>query len=50
VARDRKALRRLTLLGWSVLRFWEHDLRSPQRVLRRLARANLKPSKFHLRA
>lgn len=38
-ARDRLVTRTLRRLGWRVLRFWEHDLRSPARILRRLAAA-----------
>jgi DNA mismatch endonuclease (patch repair protein) len=39
MARDRSARYRLRKRGWSVLTFWEHDLRSEQYVLGRLTRA-----------
>jgi DNA mismatch endonuclease (patch repair protein) len=38
MARDRRVVRRLRRLGWSVLTVWECQLRQPQRVRRRLAR------------
>jgi DNA mismatch endonuclease (patch repair protein) len=37
--RDRQVDRRLKLLGWRVLRVWEHDIRKDmRRVLRRIER------------
>lgn len=38
-ARDRAVARLLRGKGWSVLRFWEHDLKHPDRVARRIARS-----------
>jgi DNA mismatch endonuclease (patch repair protein) len=38
-ARDREAARLLREKGWRVLRFWEHDLPVPAKILRRLGRA-----------
>jgi DNA mismatch endonuclease, patch repair protein len=35
-ARDRSVNRKLRQKGWRVLRIWEHDLRQPQKVLKRL--------------
>jgi DNA mismatch endonuclease (patch repair protein) len=37
VNRDRASTRRLKGAGWRVLRAWEHALRSPEAVARRLA-------------
>lgn len=34
-ARQRTALRRL---GWSVLRIWEHDLRNPSKIIKKISR------------
>jgi DNA mismatch endonuclease (patch repair protein) len=36
--RDREVTRALRGDGWRVVRFWEHDLRHEERVLRRLSR------------
>jgi DNA mismatch endonuclease (patch repair protein) len=38
-ARDRQTGRVLRLRGWRVLRIWEHELKTPARVLRRVNRA-----------
>lgn len=38
VARDRKVIRKLRRLGWSVLVVWECELRSPEKLERRLLR------------
>lgn len=38
-ARDRRVNRELRQLGWRVLRIWEHEFKSPARVLARVARA-----------
>lgn len=35
--RDRGNARRLRRAGWRVLRFWEHSLRAPESVARRIA-------------
>ena len=32
-ARDRRVNRELRKLGWRVIRIWEHDLKSPNRIL-----------------
>lgn len=37
IARDRSVTRKLRKQGWSVIRFWEHDLRYPERVARRVS-------------
>lgn len=39
IARDRKVSRQLRLLGWSVLRFWEHSLINSDMVVARIRRA-----------
>ena len=39
VERDRRVTRALRYEGWRVLRIWEHDLRRPERSIRRLLRA-----------
>lgn len=36
--RDRRVLRELRSLGWSVMTFWEHDLRRDEYVIKRLQR------------
>lgn len=36
--RDRRVLRELRSLGWSVMTFWEHDLRRGEYVIKRLQR------------
>ena len=38
-ARDRKVNRTLWSRGWHVVRLWEHELRNPERCLRRIMRA-----------
>lgn len=40
--RDQRISRRLRSYGWSVLRFWESDLRNDQATVRRLERALLR--------
>lgn len=37
--RDRQVRRKLCRLGWRVLRVWQHDLREPDRVVRRVTRS-----------
>ena len=37
--RDRTVTRTLRRAGWQVLRIWEHELRQPTRVVRRIERA-----------
>ena len=37
--RDKLVCRRLNASGWRVLRFWQHDLRQPKKVSRRLMRS-----------
>jgi DNA mismatch endonuclease (patch repair protein) len=39
MARDRKMNRALRRAGWRVVRIWEHELKAPARVVRRVARA-----------
>ncbi len=39
VARDRAVTRTLRSAGWRVLRLWEHELRRPPVVVRRIERA-----------
>ncbi|MDD1777835.1 MAG: very short patch repair endonuclease [Candidatus Helarchaeota archaeon] len=41
VARDRKANEELRNKGWQVLRFWEHSLKKPKRVVSRIRKALL---------
>jgi DNA mismatch endonuclease (patch repair protein) len=36
--RDRRVLRELRSLGWSVMTFWEHDLQRDEYVIKRLQR------------
>ncbi|MDW8405516.1 very short patch repair endonuclease [Chloroflexus sp.] len=36
IKRDRKIRSALRRQGWSVLRFWEHDLKNPEKVMRRV--------------
>lgn len=36
--RDKLVNRTLRLAGWSVLRFWDHDLKNPKRIFVRLRR------------
>jgi DNA mismatch endonuclease (patch repair protein) len=36
IRRDRETARRLKEAGWRVLRVWEHALRSPESVVRRI--------------
>jgi DNA mismatch endonuclease (patch repair protein) len=38
-ARDLKANLALRRMGWRVLRLWEHDLRTPDKLLRRVQKA-----------
>ena len=38
VSRDRRTAAGLRRTGWKVVRIWEHELRSPDRVARRLER------------
>ncbi|WP_440642253.1 very short patch repair endonuclease [Bradyrhizobium sp. PUT101] len=38
VRRDAAVRRKLNSLGWSVLRVWQHDLRNPNKVGRRVSR------------
>jgi len=39
IARDRRVSRKLRREGWSVLRFWEHDIeRKPEKCRRRILR------------
>src|SRR5208283_5737852 len=38
-ARDRLVTRELRKRGWRVIRVWEHDLRQPKRILRRIEAA-----------
>ena len=42
--RDREVNRKLRKHGWRILRIWEHALRKPAQVVRRVARA-LEPAK-----
>ncbi len=35
--RDREVIATLTSKGWQVVRFWQHDLRKPSKILRQLA-------------
>jgi DNA mismatch endonuclease (patch repair protein) len=37
IRRDREVVRRLNEAGWRVIRIWEHALRSPRAVARRIA-------------
>jgi len=39
VMRDLRVRRRLRALGWRVVRIWEHDLRRPDNIARRIASA-----------
>lgn len=41
--RDRLVCRTLEGRNWRVIRIWEHELRHPQRLLRRLARTLRQP-------
>jgi DNA mismatch endonuclease, patch repair protein len=34
--RDRRTDARLRRIGWKPVRFWEHDLKKPEKILRRL--------------
>jgi len=36
--RDRFVNRQLRKAGWNVVRFWEHDLRNPEAIVRRLSK------------
>jgi len=36
--RDKYVSRQLKIAGWSVVRIWEHDLRNPELIIRRLSR------------
>ena len=47
-ARDRLVTRTLRSAGWRVLRLWEHELKDPSRVLRRINRMLI--SRFKLGA
>jgi DNA mismatch endonuclease (patch repair protein) len=38
-ARDREVTRTLKSKGWRVVRIWQHDLNSPDRVIRRIRRS-----------
>ena len=38
MARDRSVRRELQQRNWTAIRFWEHDLTSPHRVIRKLVR------------
>jgi DNA mismatch endonuclease, patch repair protein len=42
--RDKYVTKQLKLSGWKVLRIWEHDLRNPQIIFRRLSKALGEPS------
>jgi len=42
VRRDRRIARTLRARGWSVLRIWEHSLKAPDTVARRIRRAILR--------
>ncbi len=35
-ARDRRVSKELREIGWKVVRFWEHELRNEERVVRRI--------------
>jgi DNA mismatch endonuclease (patch repair protein) len=37
--RDRRQTRELRKSGWRVLRLWEHELKEPERVIRKIRRA-----------
>jgi DNA mismatch endonuclease (patch repair protein) len=39
ILRDRLVRRSLTNLGWRVLRVWQHELKEPERVAKRVCRA-----------
>jgi DNA mismatch endonuclease (patch repair protein) len=38
-ARDARVTRELRKKGWYVLRFWEHEIKNPKRMLRRIEKA-----------
>jgi DNA mismatch endonuclease, patch repair protein len=40
-ARDEDVNRTLKVLGWRVIRIWEHELRDPSRIEKRLQRLNI---------
>ncbi len=40
--RDEEVAATLTQKGWHVLRFWQHELREPQRVIRKLSRNGIR--------
>ena len=39
--RDRLVTRELRKMGWRVVRVWEHELRMPEKVVAKLARAGV---------
>lgn len=47
ITRDRETTKRLRMLGWTVLRLWEHDLKNPATIVRGL-RAALDKAKARL--
>src|SRR6266446_8458701 len=36
ITRDRETTKRLRMLGWTVVRLWEHELKNAARIMRRL--------------
>jgi len=36
--RDKYVTKQLKMAGWSVIRIWEHDLRNPELIVRRLSK------------